>query len=84
MNIRRLKKLNKKYFAAGTKEFFGDLYYKVINLGSKSFLMTATKKWSLDKPVYIIKSIDEAGKIGQAIVEEDDMYLAINKIRAQE
>ena len=46
--------------------------------------MTATKKWGLEKPVYIIKSIDEAGKIGQAIIEEDDMYLAINKIRYQE
>ena len=46
--------------------------------------MTATKKWSLEKPVYIIKSIDEAGKIGQAIVEEEDVYLAINKIRVSE
>ena len=84
MNIRRLKKLNKKYFAAGTKEFFGDLYYKVINLGSESFLMTATKKWGLDEPVYIIKPINDYGEIGESIIEEDDMYLAINKIRAQE
>ena len=84
MNLRRLKKINEKYFAAGTKEFFGDLYYKVINLGSESFLMTATKKWGLDEPVYIIKPIDEAGKIGGAFIEEDNMYLAINKIKAQE
>jgi len=84
MNLRKLKKLNKKYFAAGTKEFFGDLYYKVINLGSESFLMTKTKKWHLNKPVYIIKPINDYGEIGQAIIEEDDMYLAINKIRYQE
>ena len=69
MTLTQLKQNNKLYFAKGTKEFFGDLWYEVMKVKNRYYLVTCTKKWGLEKPIFTIKYIHHQSKITNSIGE---------------